>query len=65
MLNGMTSAEVRPKRRCAKPIGSARSSGRSVSLMVLKQSQITSDNGDKPVQIQGLGSKKNAAVVTV
>jgi hypothetical protein len=31
----------------------------------LKQSQITSDNGDKPVQIQGLGSKKNAAVVTV
>jgi hypothetical protein len=34
--------------------------------MVMKQQQITTaDNGDKPVQIQGLGSKKNAAVVTV
>ncbi len=34
--------------------------------MVLKQQQITkADNGDKPVQIQGLNGKKSAAVVTV
>lgn len=33
--------------------------------MVLKQQQIKSDNGDKPVQIQGLGRKKDAAVVAV
>jgi hypothetical protein len=33
--------------------------------MVLKQQQIHSDNGDKPVQIQGLNGKKSAAVVTV
>ncbi|HEV8587722.1 MAG TPA: hypothetical protein VGQ72_02515, partial [Pyrinomonadaceae bacterium] len=33
--------------------------------MVLKQQQITTDNGDKPVQIQGLNGKKSAAVVTV
>jgi len=33
--------------------------------MVLKQQQIKSDNGDKPVQIQGLGRKRDAAVVAV
>ena len=33
--------------------------------MVLKQQQLKSDNGDKPVQIQGLNGSKNAAVVTV
>src|SRR6185437_14894648 len=33
--------------------------------MVMKQQQINTDNGDKPVQIQGLSSKKTAAVVTV
>ena len=33
--------------------------------MVLKQQQITTGNGDKPVQIQGLNGKKTAAVVTV
>jgi len=33
--------------------------------MVLKQQQIKSDNGDKPVQIQGLGRKKEAAAVAL
>jgi len=33
--------------------------------MVLKQQQIKSGNGDKPVQIQGLGRKKEAAVVAL
>jgi len=33
--------------------------------MVMKQQQITTDNGDKPVQIKGLNGKKSAAVVTV
>jgi len=34
--------------------------------MILKQQQLTkADNGDKPVQIQGLNGKKSAAVVTV
>jgi hypothetical protein len=33
--------------------------------MVLKQQQLTTDNGDKPVQIQGLSSRKEAAVVSV
>jgi len=33
--------------------------------MILKQQQITTGNGDKPVQIQGLNGKKSAAVVTV
>jgi hypothetical protein len=33
--------------------------------MVMKQQQITTDNGDKPVQITGLNGKKSAAVVTV
>jgi hypothetical protein len=32
--------------------------------MVLKQQEITSDNGDKPVQIQGLSRKKDLAVVS-
>jgi hypothetical protein len=32
--------------------------------MVLKQQEIKSDNGDKPVQIQGLGRKKEVAVVS-
>jgi hypothetical protein len=31
--------------------------------MVLKQQSITTDNGDKPVQIKGLGRKKEEAVV--
>jgi uncharacterized radical SAM superfamily Fe-S cluster-containing enzyme len=33
--------------------------------MVMKQQQIQTDNGDKPVQIQGLNGKKSVAVVTV
>jgi hypothetical protein len=33
--------------------------------MVMKQQQIKTDNGDKPVQIKGLNGKKSAAVVTV
>src|SRR5437764_5122963 len=33
--------------------------------MVLKQQQIKSDNGDKPVQIQGLGRTKEAAAVAL
>jgi hypothetical protein len=33
--------------------------------MVMKQQQIQTDNGDKPVQIQGLNGKKSAAVVAV
>src|SRR3989441_3694211 len=33
--------------------------------MVLKQQDIKSDNGDKPVQIQGLGRKKEAAAVAL
>jgi hypothetical protein len=34
--------------------------------MVMKQQQITPENaGDKPVQIQGLSSKKSLPVVTV
>ncbi len=32
--------------------------------MVLKQQEIKSDNGDKPVQIQGLSRKKDLAVVS-
>ena len=32
--------------------------------MVLKQQEIKSDNGDKPVQIQGLSRKKELAVVS-
>ena len=33
--------------------------------MVMKQQQIKTDNGDKPVQIKGLNGKKSAAVVAV
>ena len=33
--------------------------------MVLKQQDIKTDNGDKPVQIQGLGRKKEAALASV
>jgi hypothetical protein len=33
--------------------------------MVLKQQAIKTDNGDKPVQIQGLGQKKEVAVASV
>ena len=33
--------------------------------MVLKRQEITTDNGDKPVQIQGLGRKKDIAVASV
>src|SRR5256714_7270215 len=33
--------------------------------MVLKQQEIKTDNGDKPVQIQGLGRKKEVAVASV
>src|SRR5438132_1699033 len=33
--------------------------------MVLKRQEITTDNGDKPVQIQGLGRKKEIAVASV
>ena len=33
--------------------------------MVLKQQQLKSDNGDKPVQIKGLGRKKEVAVASV
>src|SRR5947199_6834114 len=33
--------------------------------MVLKQQQIKTDNGDKPVQIQGIGRKKETALVSV
>jgi len=34
--------------------------------MVIKQQQITTANaGDKPVQIQGLGSRKEAALASV
>jgi hypothetical protein len=32
--------------------------------MVLKQQAIKTDNGDKPVQIQGLGRKKELATVS-
>jgi hypothetical protein len=32
--------------------------------MVLKQSQIKTDNGDKPVQIKGLSRKKELEAVT-
>ena len=32
--------------------------------MVLKQQQIKTDNGDKPVQIQSLSRKKEAATVS-
>ncbi len=33
--------------------------------MVMKQQQIKTDNGDKPVQIQSLNGKKSAALVAV
>jgi hypothetical protein len=33
--------------------------------MVLKQQEIKSDNGDKPVKIQGLTRKKDVAVASV
>ena len=33
--------------------------------MVLKQQEIKSDNGDKPVQIQSLSRKKEVATVSV
>ncbi|HEU5239894.1 MAG TPA: hypothetical protein VFU37_22365, partial [Pyrinomonadaceae bacterium] len=33
--------------------------------MVLKRQEIKTDNGDKPVQIQGLGRKKDVAVASV
>jgi hypothetical protein len=33
--------------------------------MILKQQEIKTDNGDKPVQIQGLGRKKDVAVAAV
>ena len=33
--------------------------------MILKQQDIKSDNGDKPVQIKGLSRKKDVAVASV
>jgi hypothetical protein len=33
--------------------------------MILKQQEIKTDNGDKPVQIKGLSRNKEAAVVSV
>jgi hypothetical protein len=33
--------------------------------MVLKQQQLKTDNGDRPIQIQGLSSRKEVAVASV